>query len=538
MAKYLPALIILVFSLIGLKAFFSPGLFTAHDIWHQVARLYYYFQALNNGQIPPYWISTLSNGYGYPLFTFSYHLPWILGFPLLKIGLNFTLVIKILFFLAYFFSGISMYLFTNYIFKNKLASLLSAILYLFVPYHFLTILVAASMGVVFVFIFLPLILLSIYQIFKGRRWGIPILALSISGLILSHALHIFYVLPLCILFTLLILIANKKKTVFTRNILFALVLSLLLSAFYLIPATYYSQFTRVRIERGIDNLYKSNFIDFKQLVYSKWGYGPVVENAKEGSVSFQLGIAQWLSILGIIILLIFNKIKQRSLSIFILSGFIISVLATLDLSRPLWEFFQKFIVLDYPFRFLLPAVFLSSMASGLALVNLKKKFQIVFFILLLSIVLYTNRNHININMSTNIPLVDYLASETTTNTFNEYLPIEADDKFVKEKGNVIAPANLEVSDYKQDTKGISLGLNPNKEVDIAIGQYYFPGQTLYIDNKKTDIKVDPQGRVSFSLSPGTHHILVQFEETSVIKISKYLTLLGVLLLIAYLKFIE
>lgn len=537
MSKYLPSLlIILVFSLIGLKALFSPGLFTAHDIWHQVARLYYYYQALNDGQILPYWISTLTNGYGYPLFTFSYHLPWILGFPLLKIGLDFTIVIKTLFFLAFFLSGITMYIFTNYLFRNKLAALLSAILYLFAPYHFLTILVGASMGIVFIFVFLPLIFLGIYQIYKKNPWGVPILALSTSGLILSHSLHIFYVLPICMLFTLSVLITNNKKVNFIRNILLGLILSFFISAFYLVPATYYSQFTKVKIERGINNLYKSNFIDFKQLIYSKWGYGPIVENAKEGSISFQLGISQWLSILGIIILLILKKIKERKFSIFILSGFVISVLAALDFSRPLWEFFQKFIVLDYPFRFILPAVFLSSLAGGLVLLNLTKKFQTIFLILLLSIALYTNRNHLNVNMYTHIPLEDYLASETTTNTFNEYLPISADNRFVSEKGNLVEPSNLQIYDFKQNTKGISLNLDPKEKVEVSIGQYYFPGQTLYIDNRKTETIVDPLGRISFNLEPGPHHIIVQFEETSLMKTSKYLTLLGIILLLLYLIF--
>lgn len=141
--------IVLLFSLIGLQSLFHPGLFTAHDIWHQVARIYHYYQALNDGQFPPYWIGTLAKGLGYPLFFFSYHLPWIVAFPFLKVGLDIPFTLKLLFFLAYFLSGVSMYFFTNSLFKNKLAALLSSLLYLWAPYHFLTILVIASIGTVF-----------------------------------------------------------------------------------------------------------------------------------------------------------------------------------------------------------------------------------------------------------------------------------------------------------------------------------------------------------------------------------------------------
>ena len=38
MSKHLPLLIIIsVFSIVGMKALANPGLFTAHDICHQVA---------------------------------------------------------------------------------------------------------------------------------------------------------------------------------------------------------------------------------------------------------------------------------------------------------------------------------------------------------------------------------------------------------------------------------------------------------------------------------------------------------------------
>src|SRR5438270_619418 len=87
-------ILIMLFSIMGMKALFHPGLFTAHDIWHQVARLYYYNLAVSDGQFPPYWISTLANNYGYPLFFFSYHLPWLLALPLLNLGIDIPTVLK------------------------------------------------------------------------------------------------------------------------------------------------------------------------------------------------------------------------------------------------------------------------------------------------------------------------------------------------------------------------------------------------------------------------------------------------------------
>jgi len=41
----LPLIFITGVGLVGVKALFHPGLFSAFDIWHQVARLYHYQQA-------------------------------------------------------------------------------------------------------------------------------------------------------------------------------------------------------------------------------------------------------------------------------------------------------------------------------------------------------------------------------------------------------------------------------------------------------------------------------------------------------------
>ena len=71
--------LITVLSVFVLKDLFKPYFYTSHDGIHQVVRLYYFDQALRDGQIPPRWAGGLLNGFGYPLFIFSYHLPWLMA---------------------------------------------------------------------------------------------------------------------------------------------------------------------------------------------------------------------------------------------------------------------------------------------------------------------------------------------------------------------------------------------------------------------------------------------------------------------------
>ena len=526
-------LVITFFSLIGMKALFHPGLFTAHDIWHQVVRLYYYNQAISDGQFPPYWIAQLANNFGYPLFLFSYHFPWLLGSAFMKIGLDIQTAMKILFFLSYIGSGITMYFFVSNLLKNKLSALLSAILYLWLPYHFLIIFVSASMGIAFVFTFLPLIFLSLNLIREKSRFGLPLLALGIAGLTLSHIMHLIFIAPITLIFLIWELKISKERIKFLKNIGLGLTLGVLLSSFYLIPATYYNQFTKVGGESGLAELYKRNFINFNQLLYSKWGFSPIVNNAKNGEISFQLGIAQWISILILSLLLIIKKINKdyRGLSLSLLLAFIGSIFLMLDSSKPLWVLVIKVVSIDFPFRFILPATFIASVASGLILISFKKKFSPFLFLFLTVIALYTNRNHINVNQYTNFPTSSYLDLETekTTNTFNEYLPLKADDKLLNKPWNEIKGENLTVSDTKLTTNHLSFNVSAKSEETVSIGQFYFPGQTLYFDRKITPFNINKNGLISFTIPIGTHTVEINYQETRLIKISKYLTIGGIII---------
>lgn len=533
--------LVVIFSFLGMEALFHPGLFTAHDIWHQVARLYHYSEATNNGQFPPYWISTLSNGLGYPLFFFSYHFPWLLGLPFIKLGLDIPITLKILFFLAYIFSGIFMYIFINNLLKNRLAATLSAIIYLWSPYHFLTTFVGASMGIVFVFTFLPLLFLGLLLIKEEKIIGIPVTAIGLAGIILSHLMHLVFLAPIILIFILWEIINIKNKFLFAKQITFAFILGFLLSAFYLIPAVYYNQFTKVRLESGLGELYKRNFVNLSQIIYSKWGYGPIVNNAKNGEMSVQLGFAQWLSIIGIFILITLRKTKKLygNLTIFILVGFIISIFLMLDISLPIWQFVEKFIALDYPFRELLGATFFGSISAGILLIYIRQSLQKIFFVLIILIALYTNRNHIHVNLYTNIPLKTYIDSEITTNSFNEYLPLLADNKLL-EKPQVIAEGfNFETSNFKQSDTSLSLTINSPFSSIISIRQFYFPGQRLYIDQKITNYNVDQKGRISFISPSGSHNIIIKYEDTLIIRFAKILSILGIsLCLLLFFKHIK
>lgn len=531
MKNILVIFLIFLLSLVGMKALFHPGLFSAHDIWHQVARAYYYHQAFLDGQFPPYWIGNLAGGFGYPLFFFSYHLPWIIALPFLIFGVSIENTLKILFFLSFFLSGIFMYFFVTSVFKNKLAGFLAATIYLFAPYRFLTILVSAASGTSFVFVFLPLFLWGTYLLNENPNKGIFLTALGLAGMILSHLMTVISVIPLSIIFIVWLISNTKNNNLFLKNLSLGITIGLLISAFYLLPAFFYKSETQT--EAGyFKEIYKQNFVDLSQLFYSKWGYGLNQISAKEGAVPYQLGAALWLSL--ILLIVIFPKLKTKTLALSLILIFLINILAMLEFSKPFWDLIGWVITIDYPTMFLLPATFTGSIISAFVLINFKKPFNFFILAILISLAIYANRNHLRVNMYTDIPLSLYIASELTTNSYHEYLPKQASlELFSQDSNYIVLPKNIETTNFKQNTKQLSFSINLLDRQDIAIKHFAFPGILTYVNGQKVDHQIDDLGRIKLFATKGNHDIIIRFEETKVILLGKILTFVGGLSLIYF-----
>ncbi|MBD3279767.1 MAG: hypothetical protein GF390_03580 [Candidatus Pacebacteria bacterium] len=559
----LAILLIIGWAVFGYQALFHSGLYSAHDIWHQVARFYHYSQALNQGQLLPTWISNLANNHGYPLFLFSYHLPWLIGTPLLWLGLSLPTALKSLFLFSVIGSGLTMYGLAQSWLQDRRAALLSALVYIWAPYHFLTVFVSAAIGTAFAFMFVPLIfwgLLLLDQ--KKLRSGLIFTSLGVAGMALSHLMTLVMISPLLGLVVFALIWQRLNKPILKQRglalrylamFLLAGILGLGLAGFYLLPMLKYLPLIKANSQSGFTDIYASNFVNFKQLIYSPWGYGPIISNAKHGEISFQVGMVQWLGVGLSLGLLSFYWLKLKSYlpqtlkklaqqiiqdqqtlatPLLLMIGFATTVFFMLDYSQPVWKLINQFITLDYPFRLLLMAVFFASLLLGWFLSCLKNhKLQLVLISGLMLITWYTNRNHVRVNMYTKIPVAVYVDAETTTNTFHEYLPAQADSSLLNKADYWLDPASAEVLNHQQTTAQLDLTVQVDTATTVSLQQFAFPGQTLYLDGQLQDYQVDGQGRIKVNLPVGEHALMVKFEQTKIILIGKLVSLLAILLLV-------
>jgi hypothetical protein len=355
----IPFFLLFLFSIIALFALFQPGLWTAHDIWHQVARLYWYRDATLHGQFPPFFIPQLANGYGYPLFVFSYHFPWLLSLPFLFLHVPFDIILKGLFFTSFFVSGIGMYLFLFSITKQRLSSFVGAFFYLWAPQHFVTIFVSAALGVSFLWAGIPFIFLGMFLIYRNHTLGKFLFPLSITMCLLSHFMTLVFFTPFLLGFFLILFYRHMQRFSFLRDLFLFGLLGIGISAFSFLPTLYYSH-SILGFPAG---LYETGLLSFRQILYSPWGYGIIQHSAfLESPFSFQLGIAHWVGILFSFLTFLFILFRNRSFIHPLLYGFsflsvAFCVFLSITQSFFIWKWFISFLPLDYPFRFLIPLTF-------------------------------------------------------------------------------------------------------------------------------------------------------------------------------------
>jgi len=222
MAKKILTIILLLLAI--LPTFWplaQPGFFRSDDGDWMVIRLSAFHQALKDGQFPVRFLYNLNHGYGYPVTNFLYPLPFYLGEAIHLLGFGFIDSVKILFILSFVLGAVFMYFYAGF---------WAAVIYSYFPYRLFDVYQRGSLGEAVAFIFLPLIFY-----FLDRK-KIVIASIFTACLITSHNVVAFLFFPVAAMY----LFFNSKSII--HNSLFV-ILSLMLSAWFWLPAIYDLQFT-------------------------------------------------------------------------------------------------------------------------------------------------------------------------------------------------------------------------------------------------------------------------------------------------------
>jgi len=537
-------LAILVLFIVGLPTIFplfSKGFFPMHDDT-QVARVVTMGKALRNGQFPVRWVSDLGYGYGYPIFNFYGPLPYYFGGFFYAIGFSGLLATKLMLIVGMISAAITMYFLASRV-TGKLVSIFSSILYIYFPYHAVQLYVRGSIGELWVLIFLPLIIASMYIALVEKRHSLAIFVgtIGIAGTILSHTIlgfttAFFYLLGM--LYPLFFMVIRKVTFKEIIPLFITIASGLAVSCFFWLPAIMEMKYTVVSHQIGPTARVFDHFVCLQQFWYSSWGFGGSAPGCVDG-LSFMLGKIHIFIIIGGIIAILahWKKNIYRTMGLLFITILFISLFFMTNYSSVFWNIIPGFSYVQYPWRFLVYTAVGIAGISTIFFMSIQSKLiqNIVAVIGIIAVVLF--------NAKLFVPQYTY---DRTTAAFesdediqfrasrvsDEYLPSVIERPHDASKVIKFLIPQTEYYQYKNivDRETYKkIEFRSGVETRVILNQAYFPGWKYWVNSNPQPFELD-KGRPVISIPKDFSTLEMRFTDTPSRLLGNVISLISVVVL--------
>ncbi|WP_194191777.1 DUF6541 family protein [Clostridium chrysemydis] len=461
-------LVLIILTTITVIPLFITPIIRGDDIFFHLLRIEDIKNGILGGQFPVQIMPESLYGFGYANGIFYPDL--FLYFPaLLRImGVDLRIAYGIFMSLCTFLATFSMYFCVKKIFKNINIAFFSSVIYIFAQYKITDLYFRSAVAEYISFIFIPIIILGVYELLYRDYKKYYILAIGMSAVVLTHLLSVMMIASMCVcfyLFSILKIIKEPKRLGYSMR---AAVLTILLTAYSWIPII--GQFLHGKF--NLENVKPFAYEDIVSLndIFT------VNRNSR-----FFVGI-----VFVLLVLLYIGAILKKRNNGFVFIIFLIglgSLLLTIE--NPIAkEVFQNIKILNnvqFAWRFGLIATPLLGIVSGYSIGVLipdrtrAKTLVLVLLVITLggNLLLYTKyykRKNIDFDNFTS-KYSDYIGAGA------EYLPKGASEDDIAKKGNkVISKDNtFRYSNYKK--KGVKISFdfkteNDNTIVDLPLLYYY------------------------------------------------------------------
>ena len=232
----------LIFAIIVLASpLFSNKISLGHDHEFHMTNLYLNYKTINifklDFLLPKIFGGTIANGFGYGTGLFypplSYYLTSYIASILNYFNKNIYLSISIVEIITIILSGTFMYILLKRVFKEHNIASIGSISYISSTYFLCNIYTRCALAEMLTFIFIPLIFLSLYELFFGDKEKFnKLFIIGYVGMIHSHlVMSVYLTLIICILFLCFPKKVLKKDII--KKLLFSSIIILLISSSYL-----------------------------------------------------------------------------------------------------------------------------------------------------------------------------------------------------------------------------------------------------------------------------------------------------------------
>ncbi|MER2599534.1 MAG: DUF6541 family protein [Caldilineales bacterium] len=374
-------ILLLVLSAFALAPLASPGyFFNAHDADHSVFYFVEFDKAIRDGILWPRWSPDHAMGYGYPFWIVYAPLGYYVAEVFHLLGLGLTAALKAAWGIGFIWGGAGMYLLLRrwfgYTPTGRAAALVGGLLYVYAPYHLVTIYVRAAFAEFFALAWFPWVLLAFDRVLETPTtspWRrIAAAALLYAALLLTHTGTILIFTPFLLVYLLFGLIKQARQagwqTRITRaaalRVAVAGLLAVGLAAIFLFPLLTEQRY--VAAESWVQGTYgyRDHFVYPSQWLDASWGYGYSVSGPNDG-MSFQLGLLGVVLAAATLITALHRSRPARSVLLFCLLIGAALLWAMTPAARPVWDAFGPAAMIQFPWRLLgLAGLCLAALAAG------------------------------------------------------------------------------------------------------------------------------------------------------------------------------
>jgi len=527
MKNFLGLLLLLIIVFFYTRPYFRTGFFPTHDGEWAVIRLAEMKREIKDLQIPPRWSDYLNHGYGYPLFNFTYPLPYYLGVAIHSVGFGLTDTIKILFVGSVVISTIFMYLLGKEL-VSKLAGVIAANFYIVAPYRLVDLYVRGSIGESLAFALFPILMLAgVKYILKPSTMRMCICSAALASLILTHNVMAIIFIPFWIVF-LYIIVLSYYEDIWKyswRYFTPMLILGLGIAAFFFIPALLEKKYIILSSLKLAD--VTEHFIPTAEFISSTWSYGL--------KPSFQLGYFQiaatGLTLLTFLLTNPLQKKKYARIYFYLLFSILILIFLTNGSSLFAWNF-PPLSWIDFPWR--LMGILIFFLALSTIILSINKASSIVAIILVSGAII------VNLHSAVPSEYIDkpdsyYETNDATTTSLDELMPIWVGSKPANRYTNKVEAefGNATFEDVKYNSKSITFATVSNDPSDIRVNTIYYPGWEFTVDKTKVDLNYSNSGGLmTFTVPDGKHVIEGKFVSTPIRRLSEIISTLCLGIIIA------
>jgi len=515
------ALLLMALSIVAASPLLTEGWFITHEGTDPLYRVVALAEEIRHGDYYPRWLSLSYSGKGSPFFNFYSPVFYLTAAWLHVAGVPLEASIKLPVILLFFIGAWGMYLWTNRHY-NPLGGGIAAVVYLFLPYHFVDVYVRGAFAEFTALAFLPYLFLGIDMTMDNLRsaWSIWLLALSASLLLLSHNLSALMIIPFALIYTCLFPVISLKKI---TMVAIGSLVGAGLSAFYWLPVITELQYLRNfdgSVSAGYYD-YRIHFVYFDQLFSNFWGRGGSEAGHGDG-MSFQVGVLLLILLSMMLVSLVFADRRQRQFPMITFILGILGLILTMDCSGLFYQTFPAFSFLQFPWRFLGPATFFLSASCGLIGEFAHARWSSAVLMIVTSLfavylssdqrVVFANI-HKDFDISTSQDVKKHSIGPLCA--AHEYLPLWADLELAE---TIVEPKPYSskgiVSAVKVSGHSMLFSFkSKTTQNTITVPWFYFPGWQVSANRRPYLVEPSREGFLSFTLPDGHHEVRIDFAST-------------------------